>query len=388
MKRFLLCLITFFGFAYGLQAQTLKTDVLVLGNGNAAWAAGLQSAVSGVKTIVLFPQASMDLNLSSQHLESGIASQYRKRQQADSLLDQRSLLKKWADSTANLQMLSNRSYTKVSRSGSSWTVRLNNGQTIKAKVLVHAAPEALADVSPAKQTSWLPLTFDNTLYRTSIASGDYLSSLNGNVTVLTLSQLLVEDQENYVELKDLSQSMAAGQAGGALAAYAAFYKTKTSKANLKAIQGELLNYKQALIPLADVSPVDWNWRALQVIALTGTMPVQLSQGKALFQPEQPAALTEIKASLTALFYKAPIWFADHADAPANLKNSISLICYLSNRSVAQVSKEVSRNWQSSYKFKSPFGEENPLSRRELAVLLHEYLQPFAVNVDLTGRIIK
>lgn len=388
MKRSFLCLIAFLGFTYGLQAQTLKTDVLVLGNGNAAWAAGLQSAVSGVKTTILFPQSGFDIKLSSQNLESGLASQYRKRQQADSLSNQRALLKKWADSTANLQVLSDRSYTKVNRSGSNWTVRLNNGQTIKAKVLVHAAPEALPDVSPAKKTSWLPLTFDNTLYRTSVASGDYLPSLNGNATVLTLPQLLVDDQENFVELKDLSNSMAAGQAGGALAAYAAFFKTKTSKANLKAIQGELLNYKQALIPLADVSPADSNWRALQVMALTGTMPVQLSQGKALFQPEQPAVLTEIKEPLKALFYKTSIWYDDHSAASANVKNSISLICYLSNRSVAQVTKEVSRNWQTSYKFKSPFAEENELHRRELAVLLHEYLQPFEVNVDLTGRIIK
>jgi hypothetical protein len=388
MKRFFFCLIAFLGFSYGLQAQTLKTDVLVLGNANAAWAAGLQSAVSGVKTILLFPQAGFDINLSSQNLESGLAAQYRKRQQADSLLDQRALLKKWADSTANLQVMSNRSYTKVSRSGSNWTVRLTNGQTIKTKILVHAAPEALPDVSPARQTNWLPLTFGNKLYRTSIASGDYLGSLNGNATVLTLSQLLVEDQENYVELKDLSHSMAAGQAGGALAAYSAFFKTKTSKANLKAIQGELLNYKQALMPLADVDPADSNWRALQVIALTGTMPVQLAQGKAMFQPEQPAKLAEIKAPLTALFYKTPIWFADHANAPTNLMNSVSLICYLSNKSVAQVTKEVSRNWQKNYRFKAPFGEENQLNRRELAVLLYEYLQPFDVNVDINGRIIK
>jgi hypothetical protein len=388
MKRTFLCLITYLGFAYGLTAQTLKTDVLVLGNENAAWAAGLQSAVSGVKTTILFSQASFEINLSSQNLESGIAAQFRKRQQADSLLDQRTLLKKWTDSTANLQILSNRSYAKVSRSGSNWVVRLTNGQTLKAKILVHAIPATLPNVSPAKQASWQPLTFDNKLYRTSIASGDYLGSLNGNATVLTLSQLLVEDQENYVELKDLSQSMAAGQAGGALAAYAAFFKTKTSKANLKAIQGELLNYKQALIPLADVSPTDSNWRALQVIALTGTMPLKLEQGKAMFRPEQPAVLTEIKEPLTALSYKTPIWFADHANAPSNLMNSISLICYLSNKSVAQVTKEVSRNWQKSYKFKSQIGEENPLNRRELAILLHEYLQPFDVNIDLSGRIIK
>ncbi|WP_432710094.1 hypothetical protein [Pedobacter sp.] len=388
MKRFLLCLVAYLGYTCGLQAQTLKTDVLVLGNGNAAWASGLQSAVSGVKTTILLSESGFDIKPSSQNLESGIAAEYRKRQQADRLLDQRAVLKKWADSTANLQILPNLSYTKVSRSGSSWTLRLNNGQTIKAKVLVHAAPDALPGVSVDKQINWMPFTYDNTLYRTSVASGDYLSAVNGNATVLILSQLLVDGQENYVELKDLSHSMAAGQAGGALAAYAAFYKTKTSKANLKAIQGELLNYKQALVPLADVIPSDSNWRALQVISLTGTMPVKLAEGKALFQPENPASLLEIKEPLTALFYKTPIWYADHADAPTSLKHTISLICYLSNRSVAQVTKEVSRNWQKSYKFKSPFDEEHLLIRRELGVLLNDYLQPFDVKVDQTGRIIK
>ncbi|MBG6234852.1 hypothetical protein IWX76_001420 [Pedobacter sp. CAN_A7] len=388
MNKSVFCLIVILCLTYGVQAQTHKTDVLVLGNGNAAWAAGMQSAISGVKTTILFSPAGFDIELRTQNLESGLAAQYRKRQQADSLLNQRALLKKWADSTANLQILSDRSYTKVSRSGSNWVVRLNNGQTLKAKVLIHAALEALPNVSPAKKITWLPLTFDNTLYRTSVASGDYLSSIKGNATVLPLSQLLVDDQENYVELKDLSNSMAAGQAGGALAAYAVFFKTKTSKANLKAIQGELLNFKQALMPLADVAPADADWRALQVIALMGTMPVQVSQGKALFQPEQPVALAEIKEPLQTLYYKTPIWYADHAHAPANLKNSISLICYLGNRSVTQITKEVNKKWEKPYQFNSPFAEETLLNRREIAVLLHEYLQPFEVNIDLTGRIIK
>lgn len=388
MNKSIFCLIVIFCLTYRVQSQTLKTDVLVLGNGNAAWAAGMQSAISGVKTTILFSASGFDIELRAQNLESGLAAQYRKRQQADSLLDQRAVLKKWADSTRNLQILPHRSYTKVSRSGNNWVVRLNNGQTLKAKVLIHATPEALPNVSPAKQATWLPLTFDNTLYRTSVASGEYLSSLKGNATVLTLSQLLVDDQENYVALKDLSNSMAAGQAGGALAAYAVFFKTKTSKANLKDIQGELLNYNLALMPLADIDPADANWRALQVNALTGTMPVKLAQGKALFQPEQPAALQEIKEPLRALFYKTPIWYADHAHDTANLKNSISLICYLGNRSVTQITKEVSRKWKKPYQFNSPFSEETLLNRREIAVLLHEYLQPFEVNIDLTGRIIK
>ena len=388
MKRSIAFLIAFLGFSCGIQAQSQKIEVVVLGNGNAAWAAGLQAAVSGVKTTILSPKSDMEVTFSTQNLASGIAAQYLKRQHADSLLDQQAVLKKWADSTTNLQILYNQSYTKISRSGSNWLVRLANGQTIKAKVLVHADPKALPRISPSKQMTWLPLTFENKLYRTSVASGDSLGSPQGNTTVLTLAQLQVEDQENYVELKDLSTSLSAGQAGGALAAYAAFFKTKTSKANLKAIQGELLNYKQALMPLADVDRADANWRALQVIALTGTMPLHLAEGKLLFQPGQPALLAEIKSPLTALFYKAPIWYADHADAAANLTNSISLICYLGNRSVAQLTKEISQKWEKTYQFKAPYVAGNVLTRRQLAVLIHEYLQPFDVKVDAAGRIIK
>lgn len=55
----------FFVFAFiiplVIHAQTLKTDVLVIGSGDAAYAASFQSFKSGVKTILLTQKEQLDL---------------------------------------------------------------------------------------------------------------------------------------------------------------------------------------------------------------------------------------------------------------------------------------------------------------------------------------
>ncbi|WP_431293288.1 hypothetical protein [Pedobacter sp. P26] len=56
----------FFVFAFiiplVIHAQIIKTDVLVIGNGDAAYAASFQSFKSGVKTILLTQKEQLDLN--------------------------------------------------------------------------------------------------------------------------------------------------------------------------------------------------------------------------------------------------------------------------------------------------------------------------------------
>ncbi len=55
MKRVFFVVLAVMAFVCGTSAQTTKTGVLVIGNGNNAIGAGIQAAVSGVKTVILLP---------------------------------------------------------------------------------------------------------------------------------------------------------------------------------------------------------------------------------------------------------------------------------------------------------------------------------------------
>jgi alkyl hydroperoxide reductase subunit AhpF len=78
MKRILFT-VAIFTLSVTLNAQTLKTAVLVIGNGNSAWAAGVQSAVSGVKTIILTQNKGFTITDMGLNLHSGIESEFLKR---------------------------------------------------------------------------------------------------------------------------------------------------------------------------------------------------------------------------------------------------------------------------------------------------------------------
>lgn len=369
-----------------LKAQVQKTAVIVVGSGNAAWAAGLQSAQSGVKTIVICPATELQPSLPQQPLTSGIAAAFAERFQQEGNTPMNQVLKKWADSTKNLQLHYTKGELKFSRSGGNWQVRLSNGETFKAKVLINAGGYVV-DEHPDTPQTFQPLDLQHPQYRTAIASGDVFPAQQQHASLLYLPQLLHKELENYVQLKGLEQSYAAGQAGGAIAAYAAFFKTKTSKTDLKAIQGELLNYKQALMPLADVAGSDSNWRALQVMALMGVFQLDLHQGKLHFHPEQQASFSDIKPAISAFYYKANLWFEDHKDAVVSLDQAISLICYVGNKSVSQVKKEVEKKWQVTYHFSPVSAVGQVLTRRQFAVLLHDHLQIFNIVTDASGRVI-
>lgn len=391
MKAFRNCLaLILFITASGssLQAQTIKTDVLVVGEGNAAFAAGIQSAVSNAKATVLLKGSDFKLSLDERNNATGIAADLSGRLKRDSAsLGMATLARKWTDSLAQLTVVRQVQY-KLSRSGSGWVAKTSDGKTYKARVLVNASGEPTSGTRNGTKKNFSPYQLKQPDYRASVAAGDWLPTANNNNSILHFSMLLTPQEENYVDLSGLESSLDAGQAAGALAAYAAFFKTKTSTASFREIQGELLNFKQALIPLADVGLADSNWRALQMISLSGVIKPVLTDKGAYFNPQQEASLQEIAVPLIPYYDKASIWFEDHPKVQADLDHTISLICFLSSRSVAQVKKDVEKKWSASYRLGAFPKEGKVLTRRELAVLLNDYLGLFQVRTDLNGRIIK
>lgn len=387
----------FFVFAFiiplVIHAQTLKTDVLVIGSGNAAYSASFQSFKSGVKTILLTQKAQLDLNQIAP-TDKAFYQDFLKREteNAKSLETPKPKPDKKnrpkvivVDSTLLLNVINNTPYTEIKRSGSGWEVKLTKDKSIKAKILVLADnPEKLESalkITSLNPASLSPLNYNENTYRTTVAS---IASTGANF--LSLYSLLIPNQENLLYIP--ADQFEIGTAAGATAAYAAFFGTKTSLSNLKKIQVELLTYKHTLMPFEDVKVIDSNWLAIQKIGITGIIKAEIKQGKAYFNPEKEVTYQEIKQPIKEYYSKAQIWFDDHQNIPINLENAISLVCYAGNKSVEATTTEIQKKWSKDYKFKSKFDFKKVLTRREFATIANQYLESFdKVNVDKTGRVI-
>ncbi|MBE5317876.1 hypothetical protein IM793_01795 [Pedobacter sp. MR2016-19] len=390
----------FFVFAFiiplVIHAQTIKTDVLVIGNGDAAYAASFQSFKSGVKTILLTQKEQLDLNKIAEAKRPLLPFYQsflkRETENAKSLEspkpkpDKKNRAKVIVvDSTLLLNVINNTAYTEIKRSGSDWEVNLTKDKSIKAKILVLAdSPEKLLvalKISALNPASSSPLNYNENTYRTTA------SRISSGASFLSLYSLLIPDQENLLYIP--KDQFEIGQAAGATAAYAAFFDTKTSLSNLKRIQGELLSYKHALMPFEDVKPTDSNWLAIQKVGITGIMKAEIKQNRAYFNPEKEVTYNEIKEPIKEYYYKAQIWFDDHQNIPINLENTISVVCYVGNKSVDATKAELQKKWNKNYRFSSKYDLKKVLSRREFSVIINEYLKPFdVVNVDKTGRVIR
>ncbi|NII84411.1 MULTISPECIES: hypothetical protein [unclassified Pedobacter] len=391
----------FFVFAFiipvVIHAQTLKTDVLVIGSGDAAYTASFQSFKSGVKTILLAQKEQLDLKKVSEgkpKTEVNFYQDFLKREieNAKSLAapkpkpDKKKPTKVTVDSTLLLNVINNTPYIEIKRSGSGWEVKLTKDTSIKAKVLIMADnPGKLMAALKITNLNSAPsnqLNYNETLYRTTVAS---VSSKGANF--LSLYSLLIPNQENLLYIP--ADQFEIGPAAGATAAYAAFFDTKTSLSNLKRIQGELLSYKHALMPFEDVKVIDSNWLAIQKVGVTGILKAEIRQDKAYFNPEKEVTYDEIKQPIKDYYYKAQIWFDDHQNIPINLENTIAMVCYVGNKSVEAIKTELQKKWSKNYKFTSKYDLKKVLTRREFAIIINEYLKPFDdVNVDKTGRVIR
>ena len=380
-----------------VKEEPFVAKVLVVGNGNAALAAGVQSAISGVKTTILLQAGGFDLSPVEEGLSSGVQTRFLKEYRAF-LMDStkkvpfdkqkaNASLGLWVDSIKNLNIVKNVMWIKADRSGKNWVFRLSDGSTIRPKVLINPTDaklnEALKITAP--NTQWNKLDYNNTLYRTSIASGKLVNG--ASETIFSMYQLLVPNQENLVWIND-AESMAIGQAAGATAAYAAFFDLKTSESNLKKIQGELINYKLDLMPFADIRQPDTNWKAIQFVGVTGVLKAEIDGKSAKFSPNKLVTTDEIKQPIKDFYYKAQIWFDDYKNPIITIGSALDMISYVGNKSLESMKKEIPKKWKTSYQFKTEFDLERQINRRELAVLLQDYMPPFNVNVDEKGKVVR
>ncbi|MDY0905259.1 hypothetical protein [Pedobacter sp. CFBP9032] len=379
-----------------IHAQTIKTDVLVLGNNDAAYSSGLQVSRSGCSVLIVTQSTPFSLEKIKgtktaeiynlyEHVQQKVIAYAQDLEKKSGQPKKKKSVKNQVDSIKLFKIINDTTIIALARSGSGWEAKLSKDKTIKAKVLIIAdnSDMVLSQLKTAnlKSADLSALNYTENFYRTTI------SGITGTSNFLSLYHLLISDQENLLYVDPNNAEI--GQAAGATASYAAFFKTKTSLSNLKRIQGELLSYKLSLMPFNDVKVTDSNWLAIQKIGITGILKAEVKTEKAFFYPEKEVTYEEIKQPIKDYYYKAQIWFDDHKDVPINLENTISLVTYVGNKAIDATKAELQKKWNKNYKFSSKYDLKKVLTRREFSVIINEYLKPFDdVNVDRTGRVIR
>jgi hypothetical protein len=420
--------------SYFTYAETIKTDVLVIGNGVSAVTAALQCAHSKVKTILLVKggwledmqsQKMMEIN-SSYNLPSGLWGQfrtavrefYKNRPSLDTFYrvplafepyTGAAILKKIADTTKNLTLKLNTNYTSIAKNGTGWEVTIiANGQTdhIKARIIVDGT--AVGEIVTKIKSSFQKFTSleanRGSLYRTSIAVGDYYKNggsleekffipmqtfiVNGEDNLLTTDRGFVFDGN----FKNLPMQMNIGQGVGTIAAFCAFFKTTTQNLKVRLIQGELLDFKGYLLPFEDIEPSDREYRAVQQIAATGLLKGKYIGGRDRlefnFMPDSVVNTAEIKPILTEIYSRAFIWFNNEKPGEQfTVGNLLSFISEITLTDREQFRITMQKEWKTKYKFNTEFDLNHPVTRIEFAVLANQFLNPFARTVDLNGRMI-
>ncbi len=345
-------------------AQNPKSNVFIIGNNPAAVAAAKQSALSGAYTELLI----QDAEIHPSALNLGL------------------------DSLKNLTIHRQLRWQKLQRSGNSFTLKLSDGKTKKAKVLLlvgETAALAALKISPdSLAPKPLEINYNQPKYRTSIAATAQIQGQNPPAAYFySFYDLIIPGQENLLFLSENAPEVL-GQGAGAMAAYACFFGKKLSEGNLKVIQGELFAYQSALMPLADLRPNDPNWRAIQAITLMGVFKANKTALGWSFNPDSVVTAKEIREIYKELYAKSHIWFEDLGESPFTLEKAIELIAYVGQKTTKQITETLQKNWDKVYQIKQPMDLNKALSRREFSIIAQQFMPPFNVAVDKNGKILK
>jgi hypothetical protein len=405
-----------------IYAQTIKTDVLVIGGAVSGEAAAIQSARSKVKTVLVefhtgpgLPGGISVINTNSS-LPSGIWGEFSTRvrefYRGKPGFDNdgngplkfegtaaESILKKITDTVKNLTIYSNSQFISIKKDGDRWEVGVRqNEKTIilKARVVIDATEDGeIAKRLNGTMDGGIGYMNDRSkIYRTSIAS------LN-NLSFIPLRAILLEGADNVFitekalpvkkDVQFLPAQFQIGQGAGAAAAYCAFFKTTTKNLKVRIIQGEILDFKGGLLPFSDISQQDHDWRTIEQVGLTGMLKGRSPKGRPaqfLFRPDSAVATAEVKPVLTEIYTRAFLWFnREKPGEKFTVGNMLSLISDYTLTEPEVLKANMQKAWKNQYKFTLDFNPMRTITRREFAVLVNKYLNPFARTVDLDGRLI-
>lgn len=413
-------------------AQIKKSQVLIYGDSEAAWAAAVQSARSGVNTLWLRSQKDIGIHFlkeqrvqvnANDKLDAGLWAEFLSKTRGKSIPhDSISTLAKQAinpqvaknvftgisDSLKNLISLFNIEVKSIKKSGKQWQITLSNNDKLKVNAIVDASDnEVLLKLitqqerskhSPASTIINTSNIYSNTLYRTGlivyemekepsqIPASPVLNTPAENVFVIQQYPWLGKDVE--ADINSLPLLIQSGQTIGASAAYCAFFKTTTDKINIRTLQGELLAYHGQIIPFQDIELHDPHFSAIQRIGATGILKGETSQINTSisfnFNPKKTISSKEIEPVLLNLYTRSQIWFSDKNIEKLTLSDLLNLIKFTALKG-GELDADVKKGWTQRFHFEGEFDTDKNLTRRELAVLIDYYLKPFNVKVDGEGR---
>lgn len=412
-------------------AQSKRPQVLVYGYGVDAYAAALQSSWSNLNTVWVINGDKMVPELTSEMisipsnagLDAGIwagllAKTLRQDKPSDSLsaaakrrINPRivqNVIDSIVKATPNLTVIEQGQVRSIKKSGKDWQIELADKSRLKVKAVVDASKDAylyqmaggaIDSISTREQVSdaYFQSVFSGELFRTGVAVGDR----DGRAFTLPLPGLIPADDSNLFLTQrtpvvqhllannesDIPLLMHVGQAVGAAAAYAAFFKTTSDKLDVRDVQGELLKYGARLMPFSDVAIEDPSFSAIQRVGATGILVGRTDEvGHVYFDSDKAVTAAEIKPVLNQLFSRSQIWFVDHVDVDTlTLSDVFSYIKFVGQRG-NELEGHVQKNWKRRFHFEDEYDEKRVATRKYVAVLLDAYCGPFSVKVGLNGTI--
>lgn len=270
--------------------------------------------------------------------------------------------------------------------------------------------------------------YQSTLYRTGIAVGNYPvdhhhAQYPGKVPTIKfppipsftipLGCLIPEKVENLIVCeKGISVSnivngasrlqpvvLLTGQAAGVLAAQCIKRKNSPRDVEVRRVQEELLNHQCYLMPFADISPDDPHWKAIQRIGVTGLLKgVGKPEGwenKMFFYPDSLIKVSDVIAALKKIKRYKESLIKDknllYAKKEEYMKmEDVEFILWALRKNLFDVPTTYEPAWRKELQlfiereFNKDFNPGALITRKEVAVIMDYFLQPFAEPVSLNG----
>ncbi len=417
-------------FSSSAFAQVKKSQVLVYGDNEIAWAAAVQSARSGVNTLWIRKEKKIGIHFSEDKdltitvndgLDAGLwAELLGKTRGSSTPNDSLSMMAKQninaqvarnivygiSDSLKNLNQIFNTEVRSIKKSGKQWRIQLSNNLSLKVSAIVDASEDASllslikpSDLKTESKNQEIVINasqlYKNTTYRTSIMTFSINHDAIVIPTTVLLNSIVAENffvvreypwltKENNRDVNSLPFFIESGQAIGAAAAYCAFFKTTTDKIDIRTLQGELLAYHGQLIPFQDIKIDDPNFSSIQRIGATGLLKGINNNDSFEFSPDQRVSSKEIEPIILALYTRSQIWFNNKNIEEVTLTDLLSLIKFIALKG-DELEADVKKGWKQRFHFSGDYTPDNHVSRRQMAVLVDYYLKPFNVTIDNTGK---
>lgn len=402
-----------------LAQRKQKPALLVFGTDVEALAAAVQSAKSSVPTLWVIDGNQIASSLTDQNvsivsnngLDGGIwmdllmlvghstiksdsiASQIKKDISAQIMSNS---IEKIINDLPLLTILKNTGVDKISQGKRGWNVILTDRSKHEFRTVIDASTgQSLAAKLP-NLTS--PRISDRILRstelsleasRTTVAVGES----EGAMYAFTHDNLLYGEKDNFFTLQAIHQfgpnidniplRMQFAQALGAAAAYTAFFKTTSSKIDVRKLQTELMTYGSRLLPLTDISIEDPYFNAYQKIYLTGIFKNEANQ----FDKSDNVRFDEISPILNQLYSRSQLWFLDNKGEYLNWKDLIELVKFIGLRG-DEVDRQIEKDWGSKLAFEQEFDPERLVTRAEFAVVLDRFANPYVVSISNNGVIMR